>query len=722
MIALALPGAPAMADRAEERTAFQEGGAWRPEIDVQADVAIVYGAGPSLPDRAESWRRRGYLVHFMTGVAWGGYHDYFGGQFDGREHWAEVQTRRDGSRMAHGGSRDVFYNVPTSSYTAYLKTVLKQAIDAGVSAIHLEEPEYWVEAGYSDAFKEAWRREYGEPWQPPHESVEARWRADRLKQKLYTDCLAELFGYAKAYARSKGREVRCFVPTHSLINYAQWRIVSPEGNLMAIREADGYVAQVWTGTARTPNLYRGVARERTFETAFLEYGQMVNMVRPSGRRCYLLADPVEDNPSRTWSDYRRNYEATVAASLFQPEGWHYEIMPWPGRIFRGAYPGDEPGGARRTISPEYATEVMAVTQALRDMKQERVAWDSGTTGVGVLLSDSIMFQRGTPAPPDPHLSSFFGLALPLLKAGVPVEVVSLENAGWPGALAPYRVLLLTYECQKPLRPEYHKPLVEWMRQGGCLMYFDGRDDPFDRVREWWNDDGRTSGTAAQALFRAAGLGGAPGEGFHEVGKGRLAIVKQSPRALAAQAEGAEVVRKAVRDAFEVPRAVGSRTDGPGASSAWRTQNYLSLRRGPYVVSAVLEESVSTTPLRLAGRFIDLFDPALPFVREKIVKPGERSLLVDLDRIEGQGPRVVAASARAFDERTTATGWSAEFRATPVAPAVVRVLLPHEPKEVQITGAAGEKVAEAQWRWDADSRTLWMQFPNSPEGIQARCSW
>jgi len=150
--------------------------------------------------------------------------------------------------------------VPTPQYVECLKTVLHGAIDAGVTAIHLEEPEFWVASGYSEAFKHAWREEYGEPWQPPHSSVEARYRSGRLKQKLYTDCLAELFRDAKAYARRKGRGVRCFVPTHSLINYAHRRIVSPEGNLMAIAEADGYIAQVWTGTARTPNIYRGRRR------------------------------------------------------------------------------------------------------------------------------------------------------------------------------------------------------------------------------------------------------------------------------------------------------------------------------------------------------------------------------------------------------------------------------------------------------------------------------
>ncbi|KPL13098.1 hypothetical protein AMJ85_00365 [candidate division BRC1 bacterium SM23_51] len=694
--------------RAEERTCFQAASPYRPEIDIQADVAIVYGHGRSLAERAEQWRRRDYVIHFMTGVAWGGYQDYFSGKWDGGDHWAEVQTRRDGSRMRHGGSRDVFYNVPTPGYTEYLKSAVKQAIDAGATAIHLEEPEFWVAAGYSDAFKAASQAEYGEPWQPPHSSVEARYRSGRLKQKLYTDCLAELFRYAKAYSRERSRAVRCFVPTHSLINYAHWGIVSPEGNLMAIPEADGYIAQVWTGTARTPNIYSGRPCERTFETAFLEYGQMVNMVRPTGRRCYLLADPVEDNPSRHWGDYRRNWEATVVGSLFQPEGHHFEVMPWPNRVFRGRYRANGSKEAERIrIPPDYATEVLIVTQALRNMKQSRVRWDCGTQGVGVLVSDSIMFQRGRPAPGDQHLSSFFGLALPLLKHGVPVETISLENVTWRRALRPYQVLLLTYENQKPLRHEYHDSLVKWMRRGGCLLYFDGGEDPFDRVREWWNDQGRTTATAVQALLRAAGLGDELREGFHRVGRGWLGYFHHSPRQLAETEAGGDFVRGMVHRVLEQQ----------GRADAWKTQNYLSLQRGPYLITAVLDESTTDVPLRLTGQFVDLFDPDLPVVGEKVLKPGDRSLLYDLKRRRGRRPQLIAAAARAYDEHADRHGWSAVFRGPADTSAVARLWLPHPPVRVELTTSADEEPGQSDSQWDEASQTLWLRFANSPGGVR-----
>jgi hypothetical protein len=78
----------------KEKTAFQTSGQWKPVTDVRADVAIVYGAGDrparddrpamTFEERVQTWRDRGYTTHFMTGIAWGNYQDYFTGEWDGK--------------------------------------------------------------------------------------------------------------------------------------------------------------------------------------------------------------------------------------------------------------------------------------------------------------------------------------------------------------------------------------------------------------------------------------------------------------------------------------------------------------------------------------------------------------------------------------------------------------------------------------------------------------
>ena len=80
-------------------------------------------------------------------------------------------------------------------------------------------------------------------------------------------------------------DVKCYVPTHSLVNYSQWQIVSPEASLASLPCVDGYIAQVWTGTSREPNFFDGRKRERVFETAYLEYGSMESILLPPVVRC-----------------------------------------------------------------------------------------------------------------------------------------------------------------------------------------------------------------------------------------------------------------------------------------------------------------------------------------------------------------------------------------------------------------------------------------------------
>jgi len=129
---------------------------------------------------------------------------------------------------------------------------VERALDAGAEAIYLEEPEYWARGGYNKNFQREWKVYYNELLQAPDSSPDAQYRASKLKYVLYRRALSEVFDFVKKYGKAHGRTIPCYVPTHSLINYAHWRIVSPESSLINVG-ADGYIAQVWTGTARTPN-------------------------------------------------------------------------------------------------------------------------------------------------------------------------------------------------------------------------------------------------------------------------------------------------------------------------------------------------------------------------------------------------------------------------------------------------------------------------------------
>jgi hypothetical protein len=101
----------------------------------------------------------------------------------------------------------------------------------------------------------------------------------------------------------------------------------------------------------------------------------------------------------TWREHGYRIHVMTGVAWGQYQDYLY------GR-FDGINHEDEAQMDRKTIPPGYATELQTVMNALNDMKQERVKWDCATTGIGVVASDSLMFQRGEPTPSDPHLGNF----------------------------------------------------------------------------------------------------------------------------------------------------------------------------------------------------------------------------------------------------------------------------------------------------------------------------
>lgn len=694
-----------LADPAQalERTCFQTGRSWSPRTDLRSDVAIVYGIDTNLPARIQSWRAHGYRIHVMTGVAWGQYQDYYYGHFDGINHEDEAQTDREDHKIGHGG--DVYYMCPGTNYGKYLCVGVQRALDAGAEAIHLEEPEFWDRAGYSGGFKREWKNYYHEDWQPPDSSVDARWRAGKLKYFLYRRALQQVFDYVQHYNERTGRHVRCYVPTHSLLNYAQWGIVSPESSLAQLHGCDGYIAQVWTGTAREPNRYQGEVKSRTFETAFLEYGAMQNLVRATGRTIWYLNDPIEDNPNHDWPDYRNNWESTLTASLLQPDVWQYEVAPWPERIFNGRYPRSGPESQRHPIPDHYATELQIVFNALKDMNQKSARWDAGTPGVGVLVSDSLMFQRGEPDASDPRLGNVYGLAMPLLMRGLPVAPVQLENVVISNYLAGFKILFLTYDGQKPLSPAVHAPLAAWIRAGGALVMCDADADPYLKVREWWNTGTNHYTTPRQDLFAKLGLSDAiaPGQ-FHRIGKGGLIWLRERPAQFSFSADGAKQVVAAAQlaaQAIHLP---------------WRETTCLLLRRGPYVIAAGLDAAQGRTQ-ELSGRFVNLFDAELRVQRRISLTPGAREFLIDLDAARTGKTHLLAAGGQALPASQTDDQIVFDVEGIEATPGILLLESVKPPRRITLAGEA-----LSSFEYSAENHLLWIHFENQAQSRQLKIEY
>ena len=698
------------------KTTFQSAREWRPTIDNRADAVMVYGVGGnpsdrskriSFEDRVRSWQERGYITHFMTGIAWGEYQDYFTGKWDGKPHLDEGQVTAAGDTIWHGHL--VPYIVPSMNYLEYIKEKhIKRVIDAGIDAIFMEEPEFWARAGYSESFKKEWQEYYGFAWRPQHESPENTYLSNKLKYHLYYRALDEVFTFAKEYGRSKGMDVKCYVPTHSLVNYSQWQIVSPEASLASLPCVDGYIAQVWTGTSREPNFYNGKAAERVFETAYLEYGSMESMTAPTGRKMFFLTDPIEDR-AKDWEDYRRNYQATFTAQLLYPGIADYEIMPWPERIYEGLYRISPDSDERARIPRDYSAQMQIMVNSLNSMPVSENRLD-GAQGIAVLMANSLMFQRFPTHEgyEDPQLSNFYGQALPLLKRGIPVKTAHIENVGYPATLSDVKVLLMSYSNMKPLDPQAHSHIADWVKEGGVLLYSGRDDDPFQTVREWWNTGGNSYAAPSDHLFSLMGIRAGASEGQYSYGKGTVYIMRHDPKEYVLSEGGdsrfVETVGKLYRDSAK--------------AGEMKMKNSFCLERGPYTIAAVMDESVSDEPLTIRGRVVDLFDPKLPVYTSVQILPGHQGYFIDIDRVDHGKAQVLAGSSRAEDEQRTGSSYSFTAKSPIDTDGISRVLLPEKPSSVTVNG---EEVSDRA-SWDAGSSTCLITYANSPDGVKIVFNW
>lgn len=443
---------------AKPYTIFQSGQPASPLLDICTDAVFAY---TSAADPIQSWKQRGYTVWTMGGMRES--REY------GRQHPEEVQTDAAGKPIGIGND---LYLTPTPNRIEKERGYYEKALQAGSDGVCPEEPEYFARGGYEASFKAMWQQQLQTAWQDPASSISARWRASRFMGQLETNQIAQLLQPVAANRPA----VRRLVATHSPLHYALADIMSPHYAITSLPTVQEVVGQVWTGTARTPIRYVGLRQDWTFSLAYLEYSSLYQLMRGTGKRLWFLADPLEDDPSRTFADYKQHYEQTLVASLLFPEVDSYEVMPWPERVYGH-------------IPPEYATEINSIVAALQEMHNQPAASGNAVSSANIaaLISDSMQWQRLALSGSD--LDGLFGMTMPLLQRGVPVQIASLDRAADEGYLRPFKTLLLSYDFQKPPSARSQAALAQWVRDGGCLLFCGGSDAYNALPESWWRQAG-----------------------------------------------------------------------------------------------------------------------------------------------------------------------------------------------------------------------------------------
>lgn len=280
----------------------------------------------------------------------------------------------------------------------------------------------------------------------------------------------------------------------------------------------------------------------------------------------------------------------------------------------------------------------------------------------------------------------------------------------PGFLDQQRVLLLSYEGQKPLAPDVHEALANWVKVGGVLVFVDNDEDPYNHVREWWNEQGKTQRIPRLHLFAQLGVKDSDFDTavsrLVNVGKGAVLWAKKSPVAWGSTWSGSLQLVAAAKAAAE------------RAGLEWKVASHMALRRGPYLIGAGLDESPVEIPAHvLRGHFVDLFDPELVVQHEVSLTEGKRVFLLDLDAVKSATPRVLAAAGKILLSGNEGNAWSWAVEGVGNTQAIVLLASDRVPRSVKLAGQAidtwsysgAEHLLHIRFPHQAASRTLEVQF-------------
>lgn len=750
-------------DRKELKTGYQEVAPWSPKLDLQCDFVMAYGIDDTLEQRIKVFREKGYRVHLMTGCAWGCYQDYLNGTWDGREHYDERQMDRDGKPIMHGV--DTPYMVPTMDFVRYLQEKLCALACGDIEAIFMEEPEFWDAGGYSAAFCREYEAYYKEPWQPPHKDATAYSRCAQLKVYLYARLVDHLSREVKAYAREHcGKEIGFYVATHSLVNYTQWKIMSPGSRMVDMEAVDGFIAQVWSGTSGTGNVYNGRYKSRTFETAYFEYASMQEMNYGTDRKMWFLHDPVEDFPENGWETYRKKYIKTLTASLFCTGVDRYEVCPWPNRVYNGRYPKklgmangmiptDDMEGAK-DIPAEYATMLSAMIQTLCTMEREP---DAAVQRVGILVSDSALCGRGLP---DDTFKCGAGT-----QAGVNISAAGQKNGNQMiealnnqivalreteeehslyGSIAEDEGLYNAYAagCTYPaffglampllkhgllVRPMYAEHVKRYENYLAKCRYlvvsYEGikPESPsfHAALTDWVNHggnllyvgDGRDIFHAASAWWNKEGRDYRnPAEHLFEM----LGLSRTPEEGTYPVGEGMVSIlhTSPAHHTFSPHQADRYRDFVKQAlfngGYVWKETNTIRLSRGPYRIVAVMDESISENAYTEPGLYSDLLSDGFPVTEQIAVPVGSEGLFFDYRAVEHEDFCVIATAAR-IEKLTCEDGvYHVWEKAADHIHVYTRIRMPKEPKCVRALDE-DENPVEITSAWDEKSRTVLLSY-------------
>jgi len=332
--------------------------------------------------------------------------------------------------------------------------------------------------------------------------------------------------------------------------------------------------------------------------------------------------------------------------------------------------------------------VLTISQVLQDIpKGGKWLTSTPTSGIAVAIADTSMYQNNETA----KLQGLYGMLIPLINRGIPVSSFVMERVQDKNYANLYKIIVLSYEEFKPIKPEMNIALAEWVKRGGSLIILDYDSDELDKDDYfWWRKIGfETPLEHLLAQFK---------DGY---GNGNVIQEKISPSEFA-NAESASKKYLPLIDTAIKNTPIPMKLETPGT---------FCMKRGEYIVAHSLKEDVS-----LKGKFVDIFDTNLPVINDIKLKPGESGLYKDVTEIlkNGKTPVVLQTSLRLISQEYENDELKFVVKGPEETPGVARLFLAGK-ENIDVT-AVNSRDEEIAVEVQNDGETYLLKFPNCPKGM------
>ena len=674
-------GAPSLPDdwvrRTETYTFYQTGGYFNPQTACQTDgVKVCIFNDPKtntklIKSHLDSKIPNLVEADFTAAQDCGKL--FIDGRFDGKTHYDTVIKKKDGSDWQFGLLPGLPYILPTKEWNDYVASQLLVGIDAGASAVTLQELGVFGDSGYEQAFRDEWAAFYGTPWPSTlWTDPEHYYMGQDLRNYLAKRQVEQVFSAVKAYKPG----VKTIFSNHTSQSY--WGFYNSVGNhdTMLLDVVDGVEGQSWSNTIMLPFRYDGVSAERPFAMAFSEYGYWSVLGKQfPNKEVYVITDPKGDGfdvtnvPLKKCDDL---YRHQIVSQLAFPNIYRYNTVVWPDRAMSRGFDGVP------VATDDFRTVIGNIVSLQANMYkyQEPMTTDNRPIRAGAMLLDSLCYLAGGP---ENYLSydSFYSSYAGLFYNGIMVDSIPAGREKSPvDVLKDYDLIIVNYDLMKPQNPSVSEDLAAYVNNGGVVLFFSGHPMYENMKSSWWVQSGLESPqddlllrVGVQTSGRKTGIKSAqltPTDAALSKSLETLAVPDTHLVGYAAVgdavplyiADGGEIV------AFEKPYGRGFfhyfgvdtnffGDKGKGdvlfdivkavvagrKSAALTPKGRISYRRGPiYGFASLTGEHITDQ-----GDFINMFDPRLNVVHSLTVPEGGSELLYDVsDKLSGGKPAVLFA--------------------------------------------------------------------------------